>query len=180
MKKLKLPIIILSFVVTAVILFGGFFTWQHVGLEKPLLQWADEQENIRIEALNIQQNKVWMEVSFTDKSFATSYIQLVQFLNTHAQGKVHVIQLMPEQSEYHQWWLSHSSEILEVLQKGSYTQVNDILSRWKKQDIIADGYLKMNQEYLFIYIEPVQDEGIDPAPVYLVYQISELKGGVSG
>lgn len=172
MSKLNKKIILLSFAITTLLLFGGWFTIQFFGTEKPIMDYLAQHETIEIIDLKIEHGNLDLEIRFIDEpEFAVHYVEVSQYLQ-QLRGLRHVqITIDPEQSEHHPWWLTHSASILEHLHAKKYTQIEKTINSWQSSGIVSAGTLAMNSNYLYIYLEPVGYE-----PVYLLFPVLVEKG----
>lgn len=173
MKKFNNKVILLSFTVTAIVLFGSWFSIQYFGSEKPITDWITEKEGIEIEELIIEQKNIYIEVAFdNEKDFGLTYLELERYLTQVAKGKEIKIVISPEYGQYHSWWLEHSAGIIEAIDNKQYTTIKDTVNKWRDEELIRDGHISMNNQYIFIYLEPV-----DLLPIYLVLPIQSKQGG---
>lgn len=173
MKKINAKIMILSFAVTAVVLFGGWFGVQYLGSEKPITDWVAAHDGIDIEELVIDQQKIYVEIDFqNDKEFGLTYLQFKHFLTQIGKGKDINIVVRPEFGQHHPWWLDHSAGILEFIKNKEYTKIEEQINQWMEDGNLKDGKMQMNSEYVFIYLQPVESP-----PIYLIFPIREQQGG---
>jgi hypothetical protein len=173
MKKINAKILILSFAVTAVVLFGGWFGVQYLGSEKPITDWVTAHEGIDIEELVIDQRKIYVEIDFqNDKEFGLTYLQFKHFLTQVGNGKEIIIEVRPEFGQHHPWWLNHSAGIIEFIKNKEYTNIEERINQWTEEGILKDGKMQMNSEYIFIYLQPVESK-----PIYLIFPIHAQQGG---
>lgn len=173
MKNLNKKVIFLSFAITALILFGGWFGIQFLGTEKPITDYLNKQESIEVIDLVVDQRKVDIVIQFdAEKDFAKDYVELRQFLTESAKGKEINLQIDPNQSENHPWWLDHSSVILESLYDQKYTKIEETIHFWIESGTLSEGKLSMNSNKVFIYLKPLDQEGI-----YLIFPVPVEKGG---
>lgn len=172
MKKLNSKIIFLSFIITSILLFGGWFGAQFFGQEKPIRDWISEQEGLELKDLKIEQDAIFVELSFHNgESFGLSYIQLVKELNQLAKGKEIRIGIDTEQSEYHPWWLAHSAPVIEALKNDQYPLIEQIIMDWKAAGLLREGKSMMNSHYVLLYLEPSEGDEI-----YLSFTLQQGKG----
>jgi hypothetical protein len=173
MKKFNHKVILLSFTVTAIVLFGSWFSIQYFGSEKPITDWIAAKEGIEVEDLTIDQQNIYIEVAFDNqKDFGLTYLELQRFLTQMAKGKKVTIAVSPEFGQYHSWWLKNSAGIIEAIENKHYTGIQEIVNQWMDEGLIRDGNISMNDRYIFIYLEPM-----DPGPIYLIFPIHPQQGG---
>lgn len=173
MKKFNHKVILLSFTVTAIVLFGSWFSIQYFGSEKPITDWITAKEGIEIEELIIEQKNIYIEVVFDNKKdFGLTYLELQHYLKQEAKGKVVTIVISPEYGQFHSWWLEHSAGIIEAIENKQYTTIKDIVNQWRDEKLIRDGHISMNNQYIFVYLEPN-----DLLPIYLIFPIHSQQGG---
>lgn len=177
MKKFNHKVILLSFTVTAIVLFGSWFSIQYFGSEKPITDWIAAKEGIEIEELIIDQKNIYIEVAFDNqKDFGLAYLELKRYLTQMAKGKEVTVVISPEYGQYHSWWLEHSAGIIEAVDNKQYTAIQEIVNQWMEEELIRDGNISMNNQNIFIYLEP-----LDSVPIYLIFPIhSQQGGGLSG
>jgi hypothetical protein len=173
MKKFNLKIIILSFAVTATVLFGGWFSMQYFGSEKPITDWVTANEGIEIEELDVDQQQIYAEIAFhNEKNFGLTYLQFKHFLTQVAKGKEVQLVISPNFGQHHAWWLDHSAGIIEFIKNKEYTKIGERIDQWMEEGKIKDGNMQMNNDYIFIYLEPV-----NTTPIYLIFSVDLQQGG---
>lgn len=173
MRKLNKKVIFLSFAITAIVLFGGWFGIQFLGTEKPIIEYLEEKETIEIIDLKVDQRKLDLVIRYEDDPyFAQSYMEISKFLQEVAGLKEIHLQIDPKQSEHHPWWLNHSASILENLYAQKYTKIEEIIQDWINTGLLIEGNLSMNSDAIFIYLKPTDED-----PVYLYFPVETSKGG---
>jgi hypothetical protein len=175
MKKLNIKVILLSCSVTALLLFGGWFSVQFLGQAKPIQNYVDEHEGMKIEELNVEQKNINVEISFENKpDFGVLYVDFQTFLTKIGKGKVIQLNIQQEQGEYHPWWLEHSPQLIEALHAKNYTRMEQIIKEWQIEGKLLEGKILMNSKYLFIYLQPPNEEAI-----HLVFPLQSIaEGGI--
>lgn len=164
---------LLSFMVTAIILFGSWFVLQFFGQEKPITDWIEKEKGVHLNHIEVTQQRIDIELSFEDKQdFGLKFVEFKQVVDKVAKDKLVKITIQPEQSEYHPWWLENSAPILEALKRGQYTEITRLINHWQKEGKLSSGYAVMNSEYLFIYLKPTGKDDI-----YLVFPVKEIVTG---
>lgn len=173
MNKLNKKVIFLSFAITAIVLFGGWFAIQFLGTEKPIIDFLEEKETVEIIDLKVDQRKLDLVIRYeNDPHFAQRHMEINDFLKEVAGLKEIRLQIDPSQSEHHPWWLNQSASILEHLYAQQYTQIETIIQDWIASGVLSEGNLSMNSEAIFIYLKPKDEE-----PVYLYFPVAASKGG---
>jgi hypothetical protein len=174
MKKLNIKTLLLSFAISAVVLFGGWFAMKFIEQQKPITDWVANEKGVKIEELQINHNMIDVQVSFDNKKeFGLFMVKFKQFLETIAEGKQLKLEINPEQSELNPWWLENSAPIIETLYAQEYSQLKGIVEGWKEEGLVKEGNVSMNSQYIFIYLEPTNGK-----PIYLFLSLDEkMEGG---
>ncbi|WP_202079961.1 hypothetical protein [Caldalkalibacillus salinus] len=162
--------VLLSMLVTTFILFGGFYLYQFYGMEKPLMDWADEKEGVTIQNVDQGGEQVVVTVQFEDRpDFGHVYLDLQSYLQQQHPGKGVEVKVDVTQSNQHPWWLTHSPSFIEAIQHQRYTELQDTI----KQGLSAGDYheadLNMNEAFIFLYFELHDGE-----EVYIAYPLTEM------
>lgn len=177
MLKLNKKMVILSFVITTSIVFGGWFLIQYLNTEKPIQQWFVDKEGVQLTDYEATRDALTIHVDFNNNhKFAHSFLELFHFLKETNPNKQVDISLNSNNSEQNEWWLKHSVPIYEAIKFSRFTDIEDQLNIWKENNKIQDGSIKMTQDYIFIYIKPQHE-----ADIYLAIPYVKIKdGGLNG
>lgn len=168
MKKMNKKILLLSFVISFVLLFGGWFTYQYYGAEKPIQDKIAELEGVQLVQLAVDQNKAELTLHFEDQpQFGADLLEIDHFFE--ASKKEAHLSISKEQGENHPWWLQHSAEITEAIHQKEYSRIQSILDGWEEAGLITEGNVMMNQKHLFIYVQPVLDSASKEKPEIYIY-----------
>lgn len=173
MNNVNIKMILLSCVLTAVVLFGGWFTFQFFNTDKPIQEWIDAREGMEIVEIDSTQSGLDIEIRFDDhRHFGQDYLAFVNFLNKTASSKDVRLNIAPAQGEHHPFWLEHSPQFLELLHQHKYAQLDTIMSSLIDSGQIVDGQIGMTSERVFIYIQlDANDE------VYMTLPLITKEGG---
>jgi hypothetical protein len=151
-KKLNKKIILLSCLITAVVLFGGWFLLSFFNTEKPIQDWAAEEQGMEIVNIRTAQDRLEVSIRFENHpDFGIVYASFDQFLQQTLMDRNPSIQLDAEQGELHPFWLEHSAPFLELIQAGSFNELNDEMNRLLETDEVNEGEVYMNSEHVFLY-----------------------------
>lgn len=166
MKNINLKVVLLSFVITASVLFGSWFAMQFFQLERPITDWFSQNEKLELTDVKVIQNKVHLWVRFNDhEDFATDLLDLQTYVQQLTKDKELFLHFEEKQSEQHPWWLKHSANILQFLADKQYAEIDQLLSDWQDSGVIKSAHFVMNSKYIFIYIKPSAEQDA----VYLMF-----------
>lgn len=173
MKQLNIKMVLLSCILTAVVLFGGWFAIQFLNTEKPILDWVEAREGMEIVDIKSDRESLQVEVRFANQSdFGQDVLQFYNYLEDTRPGKQIDILIAAEQGEYHAFWLENASAFLEILNQGHLTQFDAVMQRLKTDDRIDDGRVMMTTEHIFLYFDLADDE-----EVYIILPAGLNQGG---
>lgn len=144
------------FVVTLLILFGGWYGYQSFLKDRAINEWANSQaDDLTINKVEHTPEHIIVDVAWHNGAlFAEQYLDLLEKVKSlHPQKEVY-IQINPAQSQANLWWLQHSAIFFEALSKQAYTEIEKALQHLAEQGHIEDYSFGMNKELTFFYIEP--------------------------
>ncbi|MDQ0337616.1 hypothetical protein J2S00_000386 [Caldalkalibacillus uzonensis] len=174
MQQLKWKTVLLSCLLTALVLFGGWFIYQYLNTEKPIQAWFEHKQGIELVHMENSRGLTEVTVRFHDpKQFYRLYAELDRFLQ--GMGQPYVIAIAREQGEYHPLWLKHSAEFAEAIHHRQFSAIEQHIEELKAQQEVEDGYVLVTSQGVFIYLAPSSAE-----EVYLHFPLPDelaVKGG---
>lgn len=161
LQKLNKKKTVLIFILSLIILFGGWLSYQAFVKDRTINGWAGEQESFSLTKVEHTPDTVALDIEWRDGAFfAEQYLSILDKTKSlHPQKEV-ILKIDAKQSQAHPWWLKHSAVFIEAVSKQEYTQIESILKQYIEEGLIHTYSFGMNNELVFIYIEPTQEEDI--------------------
>lgn len=125
MKKLNPAVILITSVITLVVLFGGWFTYQHLALKSPLVKLINEQPSVEDATIKLNDNELDVDLKVTQD------INIREFMNTiYKEGQSYIgsrnVNLhIEEQSSpaIEAWWSSTLFDVAEAMELKQYSRI---------------------------------------------------------
>ncbi|EGL82236.1 hypothetical protein CathTA2_2259 [Caldalkalibacillus thermarum TA2.A1] len=172
MVNLKWKTVLLSSLITALVLFGSWFGYQHLNTEKPIQAWFEDKEGIELVELNATRKGVEITVRFHNPDqFYPLYAKLDGFLQEL--DLPYVLTISAEQGEFNPFWLKHSAAFAESIYHHRYRDIQHYIEKLKANDEVRDGYVIVAEKGVFIYLDPSTGR-----EVYLHFPAPEQTGGM--
>lgn len=171
MQNINWKIVLLSCILSAFLLFGGWFLYAYFQQDRPIYFWFEQHQTVELVELNEGKNGIDVVVRFHDPDrFDQDYHNLSRFLN-QLTDKYQIV-IVPEQSIFHPFWRKHGTQFVQFIEQKEYGHLNRYIDQLKNSQEIVDGYATITEEGILIYIDVA-----DQDDVYLRFPISLWRGG---
>ncbi|MCZ8521413.1 MULTISPECIES: hypothetical protein [Paenibacillus] len=154
--KLRLLPVILSVLVSASLLFGGYFAYQSFAMESPLQKTVSGIKGVQLVSMELGSTEATMEITL-DKgtSLREVYHQIQNQGGTALARKDLKLKVTnPGSPRLEQWWSSALFDIAQAMETKQYAQIPATLKEKAAQDAQAGGAIttstEMDERYVYI------------------------------
>lgn len=147
-----LPILI-SFLVTACLLFGGWYVYGEQFVKKPIRDEIGKMSGVSLHELKVGRQQVNMVISLNDpKKFQSNYQQIKRIAAEKAGNKKVVIDFKPAENEMQTIWEDIQLQIAEAIDLHQYSRIQQVFESLKGKKVITDYVLRIDDEAIYIYM----------------------------
>ncbi len=146
---------VISFLVTLVLLFGGFVGYQQIMIKEPIVAFLEDRQEVQLADIHVTPAEV--EISLNIKNpeqdfFIRKYPDLLTSLKKKAKGKTLQIHLIDQPNErLHKAWEQMVFSIREGIEKQTYSQIPETVKQWADKNGVQYR-LKMDEESVYVML----------------------------
>ena len=156
--KLRLLPVVLSVLVSASLLFGGYFAYQSYAMENPLQKVVAGIPGVELGSIKFSGNEAELEVKVTPGTSLREVYQRIQKEGAATLGskelKLKVINTSSERLE--KWWSSALFEVAQAMETRQYAQIPTTLQKRAADDGIQAA-TEMDEKFVYITITDGKD-----------------------
>ena len=132
--KLRFVPIVLSVVISASVLFGGWFLYRQMAVQTPLNQVVSQYEGVKSSQIDIKQDTVSLKLDLEPE---TDLRGLVEHINKEGKSVIGKRQLKIEVVDHssetlNKWWEDAMLSVAEAMDNRQYTDILSSLERLAK------------------------------------------------
>ncbi|MBO2943140.1 hypothetical protein JJQ72_03975 [Paenibacillus sp. F411] len=133
--KLRIFPILLSVVVSASVLFGGWFLYRHYALQNPIAQVLSQYEGVNDSQIDIKRNTVTLKLDLQPE---TDLRDLVSQIQKEGKSVIDQRELMIEVADHssevlNEWWDSAMLSVAQAMDNRQYTDIQTALNQLADQ-----------------------------------------------
>lgn len=167
---------VVSFLVTLILLFGGFWGYQQVLIKKPMVAFLEGQQEVQLADIHVNPSKVEISLTVVNPGqdfFIRIYPDLITGLKQKAKGKMLQVHLSDHPNERLQSaWDQMVFGIREGIARQTYSQIPETVKKWADKNEVQYR-LKMDEESVYIMLRDGDNFLIRTVPI----EIQKQKGG---
>lgn len=148
--KLKVLPIVLTAVISAVLLFGGWFAYRQVAVQSPIEKMVTQYEGVNSVQLSINRNDVQMKLDLKPN---VDLGKLVQYIHKEGQNligsralKLDVVDHSNEALE--NWWGDAMFTVAQAMENKQYAEITPTLSKMAVGGIQVNTAMDDNNVYV--------------------------------
>ncbi|AWB44973.1 hypothetical protein DCC85_12585 [Paenibacillus sp. CAA11] len=150
--KLRIFPIVATVAVTAVLLFGGWFTYRQMALQGPLEKLVKNYKGVKEAQLDITQSTVGLKL---DLKPGTDLKGLVDYINKDGKSLLGNRSLKLDVEDHSspaldKWWGNAMFPIAEAMENRNYTQIPETLSKLVKTNSSIQATAEMDDQNVYI------------------------------
>jgi hypothetical protein len=154
--KLRLLPVILSVVVSASVLFGGYFAYQSVAMENPLQNVVTSIPGVELVQMNLSGTKAELELKLASDTSLRDVYQQIQKQGASVIGEKQLLITIAGDSSprLEQWWSSALFEVAQAMETKQYADIPKSLQA--KADASGDGLAvstEMDDKYVYVTLK---------------------------
>lgn len=146
---------VISFLVTLVLLFGGFWGYQQVLIKKPIVAFLAGQQEVQLADIHVNPSKVDINLTVANPGqdfFIRKYPDLLTGLKQKANGKTLQVHLSDQPNDRLQTaWDQMAFGIREGIARQTYSQIPETVKKWADKNEV-EYHLKMDEESVYIML----------------------------
>lgn len=171
--KLRLVPVVVSVVISASILFGGYFAYQSYAMESPLQKTVTSISGVELVSMHLNGSQAAMELKLASGVSLRETVNQIEKDGASIIGKKQLnIKVVNETSEkLEQWWSSALFEVAQAMETKQYSQIPKTL---QAQADASGGQLKVNTEMDNNYVYITLTDGAMSKYVMLPRTASKL------
>lgn len=129
--KVRIVPIVLTVVISASILFGGWFLYRQMALQNPLASVVSQYDGVKSSHIDIKQKTVTLKLDLEPETNLQGLIQHIKDEGKSVIGKRELkIQVEDHSSEaLDQWWEQAMLSVAEAMDNKEYTQIQTSLEQ---------------------------------------------------
>lgn len=153
--KLRLVPVLITSLLSATLLFGGFFVYRHYVVQEPLQKIVSQYDGVNNSHISINRNEVTLKL---DLEPGTKLRELVQYVSKEGKSALEgrTLKLDVEQNSSElldEYWDKAMFSVAEAMESRKYTLIPTQLDRLKEQypeykDVIASTEIDDNNVYV--------------------------------
>lgn len=157
--KLRLIPVVLSVLVSASLLFGGYFAYQSYAMESPLEKVVSAVPGVKLESIKLTGKEAELELTVASGTSLREVYHRIQNEGRSTLGsrelKLKVVNTPSERLE--QWWSSALFEVAQAMETKQYAQIPKTLEeRTAKSDGIQAS-TEMDDKFVYITLTDGKD-----------------------
>ncbi|WP_232696391.1 hypothetical protein [Brevibacillus daliensis] len=157
--KLRKGPMFLSLLVALALLFSGYFLFQKVQIEKPLMEQAEQMTSAKLIDFSMQKDKVTYKFEVTNpEQFVIDYPKLIDAIKTYAPEKAFDIMLTNQDESLQPIWNEGLFGLIEAIETKQYSNIPELLSEWKETYKLDEAFGRIDDKYVYIFMKRGEDE----------------------
>lgn len=150
--KLRIVPIVLSVLVSASVLFGGWFLYRQMALQSPLNSVVSQYEGVKSAQINIKQDTVTLKLDLKPE---TDLRGLVSHINKEGKDVIGKRQLKIEVADHssaalNQWWDSAMLSVAEAMDNRKYTDIQSSLEQLAKNSPNLKARAQIDEQNVYV------------------------------
>lgn len=149
----KIPIM-LSFLVTMVLLFGGWYLYQQVEIKEPLKMEVGQMTSATLSDLQVLKNQLIIKLHVTNPdTFPQEYKQLLKATQTYSNGREIDVVVTNQGDQLKKIWTNGQFAVNEAIELHEYSRIPQLLADWKHTYKLDSAIAKMDESTIYIYMK---------------------------
>ncbi|NTZ17759.1 hypothetical protein EXW96_09300 [Paenibacillus sp. JMULE4] len=157
--KLRLLPVVLSVLVSASLLFGGYFAYQSYAMESPLEKVVSAIPGVELESIKLSGNEAQLELAVAPGTSLREVYHRIQNEGRSTLGskelKLKVVN--PPSERLEQWWSSALFEIAQAMETKQYAQIPKTLEDRTAKSEGIQATTEMDDKFVYITITDGKD-----------------------
>lgn len=152
--KLRLLPVVLSVLVSASVLFGGYFAYQSYAMESPLENVVSAIPGVELESIKISGNQAELELKVASgTNLREVYSQIQNEGRSTLGGRELKLKVVNEPTErLEQWWSSALFEVAQAMETKQYAQIPKTLEERSANSEGVKATTEMDDKFVYITI----------------------------
>lgn len=158
LNKLRLWPVALSLLLTASLLFGGWFLYRSLALENPLVDQLQQMAGIRSADVQITTDQLIISADLEeDASLRALMADVKAATERYLSGRNLSFTINNASSPaLDQWWSAQLFDIAEAMENKQYGRIRDIVDAGASQLPGIDVYAEMDETYVYLRLHHEQ------------------------
>lgn len=145
--------VLISLTITSVILFGGWYTYRSVALEKPLSDVVQQLPNVADVDMKLEQDRLILDLVLQPDANIAEIMSIIRedaetvlqdrTLSIHMKGEI-------SSSELDTWWSEQLFDIAEAMELRQYAQIPAVLDARKEELSGLEVEASIDEENVYI------------------------------
>lgn len=149
----RLPIM-LSFLVTMVLLFGGWYLYQQMEVKEPLKTQVEQMTSATLTDLQVVKNQVMIKLHVTNPdTFPQEYRELLKATQKYSNGREIDVQVSNQGDGLKKIWTDGQFAVNEAIELHEYSKIPAMLADWKQAYKLDSAIAKMDESTIYIYLK---------------------------
>ncbi|MBP1155309.1 MULTISPECIES: hypothetical protein [unclassified Paenibacillus] len=152
--KLRLLPVVLSVLVSASLLFGGYFAYQSYAMESPLEKVVSAIPGVELEAIKLSGSEAELELKVAPGTSLREVYRNIQNEGRSTLGSRELkLKVVNEPSErLEQWWSSALFEVAQAMETKQYAQIPKTLEERSAKSEGVKAASEMDDKFVYITI----------------------------
>ncbi|SDC42151.1 hypothetical protein SAMN02799630_00378 [Paenibacillus sp. UNCCL117] len=174
--KIRLFPVLLSLVITAALLFGGYFAYQSYAMESPLQKVVSGIEGVELVSTHLSSDGAEVQVKLASGKSVREVYQRIQSEGRQVIGSRELrLKIVEEPSaKLDDWWASTLFEVAQAMETKQYAQIPATLEVRTKADPASEIRAITEMDDRFVYITLTDGQ----ASKYVMLPRTPVKMGV--
>ncbi|GAB7387563.1 hypothetical protein BSNK01_14000 [Bacillaceae bacterium] len=157
MKIRTVPVIV-SLLVTALLLFGGYAVYARYFIERPIIEAASALADVKVEDVRVTKDKLALDVRLDERArLLEAYRRLSEIAaEKAAHREVEIRFANVETGDLRSLWEKEYFAIAEAMDLRKYSQIPAIVAGWKQKYALKAAESRMDEKHVYIYLEDGQ------------------------
>jgi hypothetical protein len=146
--------IVLSLMATLTLLFGGWFMYQKVQIEKPILTEIGQMQSAELTKLEVGKDRIHIDLKVTNpEPFPQEYQQLKRMLAERVGNKPVEIEIDNKAKALEEIWTNGVFAFTEAVDLHQYSRIPQIIGQWKEAYSLDEVLTQMDEENIYVYLK---------------------------
>ncbi|MDP4096609.1 hypothetical protein OIN60_07485 [Paenibacillus sp. P96] len=156
--KLRVLPIALTAIITASVLFGGWFLYRHMAIQNPLQQVVTKYPGVSSAQINIKQDEVILKLVLKPDADLRGLVQQVKKEGQSIIGSRQLKLDIQDRSsaELDAWWSQAMFPIAEAMENKKYTQIPATLETLEQKNAKVQAQTEMDDQNVYIRLKEGQ------------------------
>lgn len=144
----------LSFVLTMLILFGGWYLYQQLEVKEPLKKEVQQMTSAMLGDLVVSNKQVDIKLKVTNPElFPQEYQKLLKTIEERTQNKQLDIEIMNQDEQLKNIWANGQFAVNEAMELHQYSRIPQLLHVWKQTYKLDVADAKMDDTHIYVYLK---------------------------